>query len=58
MRRTAWILALLCAVLITLVSGFLLVRLDGASPLRSPQARQIAYWAHVAGPLLAGAAAS
>lgn len=45
-------MALMGAVLITLVSGFLLVRLDGVSPVRSPTGRQIAYWAHVIGPLL------
>lgn len=44
--------ALLFAVLLTLVSGFLLVRLDGVSPVRDPATRGAVYWAHVAGPLL------
>ncbi len=44
--------ALLVAVLATLVSGFLLVRLDGVSPVRNPATRELVYWAHVGGPLL------
>lgn len=45
-------LGLLLAVLVMLGSGFLLMRLDGFSPLRSPEARTVAYWAHVGSPLL------
>ncbi len=44
--------ALLAATLVTLVSGFLLVRFQGFTPLQDPSALQVVYWAHVGGPLL------
>jgi tetratricopeptide (TPR) repeat protein len=44
-------LALMVAVLVTLVSGYLLVRLDGFAPVRDPDARTLVYWAHVGAPI-------
>jgi tetratricopeptide (TPR) repeat protein len=43
--------ALFAASLVLLVSGFLLVRLQGLFDLKQPTARSVVYWAHVAAPL-------
>ncbi len=45
-------LALLTAGLVTVVSGFILVRIGGFE-VRDPRVRNIGYWFHVAAPLLA-----
>ena len=45
-------LGLLAAVLVMLVTGFLLARLNGISLIESGAARDLVYWAHVVSPLL------
>lgn len=54
-RRTVMIgYALFAVCILVLVSGFLLVRVEGLIDLKSPLARNIIYWAHVGGPLIGG----
>jgi tetratricopeptide (TPR) repeat protein len=45
-------IGLALAVLLTLVSGVLLVRFQGFTPLKDPALLKVAYWAHVGGPIL------
>jgi tetratricopeptide (TPR) repeat protein len=52
-RRTVMIgYALFGVSLLVLISGFLLLRIDGLIDLKSPLARSITYWAHVVTPLV------
>ena len=52
-RRTVMIgYALFAVCLLVLISGFLLLRIDGLIDLKSPLARSITYWAHVITPLV------
>jgi tetratricopeptide (TPR) repeat protein len=52
-RRTVMIgYALFAVSLLVLISGFLLLRIDGLIDLKSPLARSITYWAHVVTPLV------
>ncbi len=44
-------IGLLLSVLVMLASGFLIVRLDGYSPLKTPESRSLSYWAHVISPV-------
>lgn len=44
--------ALFATSIVLLVSGFLLVRLEGLFDLKQPTARSVMYWAHVAAPLV------
>ncbi len=44
--------ALFATSLVMLVTGFMLVRLEGVISLRQPAARSIVYWLHVATPLV------
>lgn len=44
--------ALFATSIVLLVSGFLLVRLEGLFDLKQPTARSVIYWAHVAAPLV------
>ena len=54
-RRTVMIgYALFSVCILVLVSGFLLMRIDGLIELRSPTGRSFVYWAHVATPLISG----
>jgi tetratricopeptide (TPR) repeat protein len=45
-------IALAMAVLVTLVSGVLLVRFQGFTPVKDPSALKVVYWAHVGSPVL------
>ena len=42
---------LFASALLVVLSGFLLLRLEGFNPLGSPAARDVTYWAHVLSPL-------
>lgn len=54
-RRTVMIgYALFSVCILVLVSGFLLMRVEGLIDLKSPIARNAIYWAHVAGPVVGG----
>ncbi|MCA9035459.1 MAG: hypothetical protein KDA91_10020 [Planctomycetaceae bacterium] len=54
-RRTVRIgYALFAVCLLVLLSGFLLLRIDGVFDLKHPTARNAVYWMHVACPVLAG----
>ena len=52
-RRTVMIgYALFAVCILVLLSGFLLMRIEGMIDLKSPVARNVIYWAHVGGPLI------
>ena len=52
-RRTVMIgYALFAVCILVLVSGFLLMRIEGLIDLKSPVARNVIYWAHVGGPVI------
>ena len=52
-RRTVRIgYALFAVCLLVLISGFLLVRVDGVIDLKNPQARSLVYWGHVTLPVI------
>lgn len=54
-RRTVMIgYALFAVCILVLMSGFLLMRVEGLIDLKSPIARNVIYWAHVAGPVVGG----
>ena len=54
-RRTVMIgYALFAVCILVLVSGFLLMRIEGLIDLKSPVARSVIYWAHVGGPVIGG----
>lgn len=54
-RRTVNIgYALFAMCLVVLISGFLLLRIEGVFDLKSPTGRSIVYWAHVGAPIFAG----
>ena len=46
-------LALLAAAIVILVSGLVLVRIEGLFEVRDPRVREVGYWLHVAAPLAA-----
>jgi tetratricopeptide (TPR) repeat protein len=46
--------ALFSTALVLLVSGIVLTRLEGVLEVKDPVVRQVAYWAHVATPFVAG----
>jgi len=54
-RRTVMIgYALFSVCILVLVSGFLLVRVEGFIDLKNPFTRNVIYWAHVGGPVIGG----
>ncbi len=54
-RRTVMIgYALFSVCIVVLISGFLLLRIEGLIDLKSPAARSAVYWAHVITPLVGG----
>ncbi len=54
-RRTVNIgYALFGVCLLVLISGFLLLRVEGVFDLKSPTGRSIVYWAHVGAPIVGG----
>jgi tetratricopeptide (TPR) repeat protein len=54
-RRTVMIgYALFGVCILVLMSGFLLLRIEGLIELKQPLARTVVYWCHVAAPLFAG----
>ena len=54
-RRTVMIgYALFAVCILVLMSGFLLMRIEGLIDLKSPVARSVIYWAHVGGPVIGG----
>ncbi|MFM8386751.1 MAG: hypothetical protein ACKOCB_08060 [Planctomycetia bacterium] len=45
-------IGLAAATLVTLVSGFLLLRFQGFTPVKDPATLEVVYWAHIVGPIL------
>ena len=54
-RRTVMIgYALFAVCIVVLISGFLLLRIEGLIDLKSPAARSAVYWAHILTPMVGG----
>ena len=52
-RRTVMIgFALFAVCILVLLSGFLLMRIEGLIDLKNPLSRSVIYWAHVGGPVI------